>query len=278
MTATNFFRAATLALAITIAGMPKSNSMAQSRSNDPLQPARDAKKKVQDAEAQVLQSLQEIERLSNERRPGDWQTEKLVIDEFRKKLIPALRKNASEFLTKKAEFDKNFKLYLAAVEKAPPAFQSASKLFEEYAEQEDDDLLKGHYIDMQQHALKWAKEMEVRHSRLDSIYKEVADKTKFVEKSLVFLDRLDGFLQIYPDPDNGDEVQKYLQNLNNYIEQFRKTIEAFKNFSKTIDDPKNLQSPGRQDSQPQPKVTSSEASRPRSVASAIPTTARQMPR
>lgn len=231
----------TILVATTILGFALVHNpvSAQSGRNDPLQPAKEAKKNVDETEARVLQSLQEIERLSSQQSLGDWRNEKLVIDEFRTKLIPSLKKAATDLLTKKADFDKKFKLYQAAVQKAPAAFDAAAKQFQQYADQEEDMTFKENYLDMEQHARKWSKEMDQRHSRLDEMYKEVTEKTRFVEKSVLFLDRLDEFLQIYPDPDKAAEVQQYLQKLNNHIEQIRRAINSFKDFSKSITDPKS---------------------------------------
>lgn len=224
--------------AVTVFGFALVNPLfAQFGRNDPLQPAKEAKKNVDETEARVLQSLQEIERLSSQQSFGDWQNEKLVIDEFRNKLIPSLKKSATDLLAKKADFDKKFKLYQAAVQKAPAAFDAAAKQFQQYADQEEDMTFKENYLDMELHAKKWSKEMEQRHSRLGEMYKEVSEKTQFVEKSVVFLDRLDEFLQLYPDPDKAAEIQQYLQKLNNHIDQIRRAINSFKDFSKSITDP-----------------------------------------
>lgn len=214
-----------------------SSASAQSSRNDPLLKTREAKKQVDDTEARVLQSLQELERLASQQAFGDWRNEKLVIDEFRTRLIPSLKKAATDLLARKEDFDKKFKMYQAAVKKAPAAFDAAAKQFQQYADNEDDAAFKENYLDMELHAKKWAREMEQRHGRLDEMYKEVTDKTQFVEKSVVFLDRLDEFLQIYPDPDKAAEVQQYLQKLNNHIEQIRRAINSFKDFSKSMTDP-----------------------------------------
>src|SRR6266404_4880890 len=88
---------------------------------------------------------------------------------------------------------------------------------------------------MAQRSKKLAGAMEVRAKGVKNAQVEVAQKLRFVEKSVVFLNRLGDFLAIY-DPASGKsaEVDSYLKQLDAYIAHFYRSIHAFKHLSDTI--------------------------------------------
>jgi hypothetical protein len=104
-------------------------------------------------------------------------------------------------------------------------------------------------LDMAQRARAFGEALEQRGRELDRTVADVHGKLRFVERSVVFLDRLEQFLAIYdPVAAPGEEVRRYLAQLDRYIDHFDRSIKAFQALSATITAP----SDGRPGSVPRP--------------------------
>jgi len=200
----------------------------------PMRDAELAQKVVQEKEADVLKVLREISEATQGTQPWDIAKERQALDGF-KKLIPLLKERATWLLTKHEEFGKNMNLYQAALAKAPAAFMRASDAYTKYAAEEDEIFFKEQYLDMATRSKKLAAVMEARANAIKEVQADVALKLRFVERSVVFLDRLEEFLAIYdPANDKSAEVDAYLKQLDAYITHFNQSITAFKQLSDKI--------------------------------------------
>jgi hypothetical protein len=199
-----------------------------------IKEAESAQKVVQQKEEQLLKLLQEIAESTRDIEPGNLPKEQKALEGF-KKLLPLLKERSAWLLNKQEDFSKNMQLYQAALEKTPRAFLRAAEVYGKFAADEDDLFFKEQYLDMAQRSKKLAAAMEVRAKGVKNVQVEVAQKLRFVEKSVVFLNRLGDFLAIY-DPASGKsaEVDSYLKQLDAYIAHFYQSISAFKQLSDTI--------------------------------------------
>jgi hypothetical protein len=200
----------------------------------PMKDAELAQKVVQEKEADVLKVLREISEATQGSQPWDMVKERQALDGF-KKLIPLLKERSGWLLSKHEEFVKNMNLYQAALAKAPSTLLRSSEAYTKYAAEEDEIFFKEQYLDMAARSKKLAAVMEARANTIKEVQADVAQKLRFVERSVVFLNRLEEFLTIYdPANDKSAEVDAYLKQLDAYIVHFNKSITAFKQLSDKI--------------------------------------------
>jgi hypothetical protein len=209
-----------------------------------IKEAEHAQKAVSQKEEKLLKLLQEISEATRDVERGNVLKEKTALDGF-KKVIPLLKERAAWLLDKQQEFGKTMQLYQAALEKMPDAFLRASDVYGQYAAKEADLFFKEQYLDMANRSKKLAKTMDARAKQVHGAQADVAQKLRFVERSVVFLNRLEEFLAIY-DPAGGrsGEVDAYLKQLDAYIAHFHETIDSFKQLSEKIQS--GTASPSRQ--------------------------------
>lgn len=199
-----------------------------------IKEADEAQKLVQKREELLLGLLKEIDQHIRGIEPGSLQKERLALDGF-KKLTPQLRQQAQWLLDKQPDFSKNLQLYKAALDKMPPALLRAADAYAKFAADEEDDFFKEHYLEMNFRARRLGEVMAVRARAMEATHGEVLKRIRFVEKSIVFLNRLEDFLAIY-DPAVGKsaEVAAYIQQLDSYIAHFHRSIRAFKDLAGRI--------------------------------------------
>jgi hypothetical protein len=146
-----------------------------------------------------------------------------------------LKERSTWLLNKQEQFAKDMQLYEAALAKTPAAFRRAAEVYAQYAAAEDDLVFKEQYLEMSTRSKKLATVMEDRVKAAKGARVEVAQKLRFVEKSVVFLNRLEQFLAIYdPAVGRSAEVDSYLKQLDAYIDHFHASIGAFKALSDKI--------------------------------------------
>jgi hypothetical protein len=193
-----------------------------------------AQKTVQEKEEKLVKLLHEIAEATNDIQPGDLAKENRALDSF-KKIIPALRDKAAWLLNKQQDFGQSMQLYQAALERMPGAFLKAGEVYAKYAAAEEDLFFKEQYLDMSARSKKLAATMAVRAKEVKGTEAEIGQKLRFIERSVVFLTRLEGFVSIY-DPASGKtpEIQTYLKHLDSYISQFNLTIASFRQLSDKI--------------------------------------------
>lgn len=211
-----------------------------------IKEAEQAQKAVQDREERLVAVLKEIEEAVRDMDPGNFVKERRALDGF-KKVIPLLKERSAWLLDKQAEYSKNMEVYKAALEKTPAAFRRASDVYARFAAAEDDLFFKEQYIDMANRSQKLATAMEVRSKAVEVAQGEVAQKLRFVERSVVYLNRLEEFLAIY-DPAAGKsaEVDSYLKQLDSYIGHFHQSINTFRQLSEKIQGSRKNNSAQRQ--------------------------------
>lgn len=199
-----------------------------------IQEAEAAQKVVQQKEEQLLKVLQEISESTRDMEPGNLLKEQRALDGF-KRLLPLLKERSTWLLNKQEDFSKHMALYQAALEKMPRAFLRAAEVYGKYAESEEDLFFKEQYLDMAQRSKKLAAAMEVRVKGMRNAQAEVAQKLRFVGKSVLFLNRLGEFLALYdPAAGRSSEVDSYLKQLDAYIAHFHQSIHAFQQLSDAI--------------------------------------------
>lgn len=200
----------------------------------PIKEAEAAQKVVQQKEAELLKVLKEISEATQGMQPGDMTKERQALGGF-KKLIPLLKQRAAWLLGKQEEFARNMQLYQAALEKAPGAFLRAGEAYTKFAGEEEELFFKEQYLDMASRSKKLAGVMQTRAEAVKDAQAEVGQKLRFVERSVVFLNRLEEFLALYdPANDKSAEVDAYLKQLDAYITHFNQTIGAFRQLSDKI--------------------------------------------
>lgn len=239
--------ALTLGLAVQADGGKESPAVASAGKIDDkaLKEAELAQKAVQEREEKLIAVLKEIEEAVKDIEPGNFTKERRALDGF-KKVIPLLKERSAWLIDHQQEFAKHMDLYKAALQKTPAAFRRASEVYARFAAQEGDLFFKEQYLDMANRSKKLATAMEARAKAVEGAQSEVAQKLKFVERSVVFLNRLEEFLAIY-DPAGGKnaEVDQYIRGLDAYISQFHKSINAFRQLSDRIQNGTPTQFPER---------------------------------
>jgi hypothetical protein len=216
------------------AGSKQSATSSTQPDQSAIKDAEAAQKTVQEKEATLIKLLQEISEATKDVEPGNFLKEKRALDSFRK-VIPLLKERATWLLDKQQEFGKHIQLYQAALEKMPRAFMRASEAYSKYAADEGDLFFKEQYLEMSARSKKLAATMEARAKQVSGAEAEVAQKLRFVERSVVFLNRLDEFLAIYnPASGRSADVDAYLRQLDSYITHFNETISSFRQLSEKI--------------------------------------------
>lgn len=229
-----FFRALVVVGAIMGVAAYVQYSKGQPPRPSPMKDAELAQRVVSEREADVLKVLREISEATQGTQPWDVAKERQAIDGF-KKLIPLLKERSTWLLGKHEEFVKSMSLYQAALAKAPAAFLRASETYTKYAAEEDEIFFKEQYLDMATRSKKLAAVMDARANAVKDVQADVAQKLRFVERSVIFLNRLEEFLAIYdPANDKSAEVDAYLRQLDQYITHFNASITAFKQLSDKI--------------------------------------------
>jgi hypothetical protein len=76
-----------------------------------------------------------------------------------------------------------------------------------------------------------AEGLKKRVAKLDREYVQAGLKRQFVERSVVFLGRLEQFLEALPDSADGERIYAYLKQVEEYVTQLERTITAFREFT-----------------------------------------------
>lgn len=194
---------------------------------NPRVAARQAGARVAASEESVWDVIREIQELSVRFDPRDLTMENALIDNYRTRLIPMLLADARALLERRDEFDEAFRAYMEALGAAPQAFRDAASEYQAFADAETDEYFSAKYDELADQAELYARAMAMRQEEMQKLYEDIDDRTRFVARSVVFLERFDEFLSLVPDLKSGDELQLYLQKLNEFAEQLKAAIESF---------------------------------------------------
>ena len=197
-----------------------------------IKAAQFTKKKVDDHEKRVADLLLKIRAQIDTLKPGDIKTERQTIEEL-KNLIARLKGWARSLTDNDKQLREDLASCSKALEASATAYKEASALYAGYAEGETAESFKEEYKEMSERCLNFSHEMTRRQKALTGSSQVILEKFDFAHRSLIFLDRLDEFLDLYPSDEVAERVQKYMEDLNKYIEKFQESLNVVRQFSDT---------------------------------------------
>lgn len=192
-----------------------------------------AKTTVIQHEAKVTASLNSVTTKIASFDPKDAKVARQTIGDL-KSLIAQLKRWAESLLDEEPALNANVQKYVTELGIASKAYDEASRAYADYAEKETEEFFKEEYKDMSARCHEFSMEMTRRQKMLQESMTGILAKLSFVRRSLHFLDRLDDFLDLYPDGDSGEKIKKYVEELNKYINSFNASLKAVKQLSDKI--------------------------------------------
>ncbi len=187
-----------------------------------------AEQEIGKREAEALASLRALDLILRQWKPGDLRQEHRAIAEY-KKVVQSLRAFADQLIRGHDGANKAIQAYRAALERAPEKLDAAAAVYGRYAAEEPVEALKSQYALMGEKAKEIAAEYAKRAKTLELTEKELTSKMEFVRRSRIFLDRLDAYLDLLvAGQSDGAELQKYLEQLHQYIAHFETSLQQFK--------------------------------------------------
>jgi len=179
------------------------------------------------AEEQLLQSLQESIRLTNQ-QPNSHLTTVATL----KQLVPRLKRRADILAQDHAQFIAAGRKHEQALAEAPAAFERVAEQFYYFANDEHFDSIRAQYLSTSELFRQLGVRFEARRASLAGNLQAVADNGPFVEHTALFLERLDAALQTVPDEsldpvpllrDTADYVHVY-ESLENALRSFHQEL------------------------------------------------------
>lgn len=137
--------------------------------------------------------------------------------------VKSLRGIAADLLTHHKTFVSVQEQYRAALTTAPAKFRDASRLFLEYAAEEPFYEIKQDYERLAQDWLTLASLVERRAAEVarDDKTRDWGDTLRYVERTALFLERLDAHLESFPiNLDSGEIRERHIADLKAYIDGF----------------------------------------------------------
>lgn len=203
------------------------------RKNVAIATAESAKASVVAQEQIVVKLLSTIQASIKNFRTGDLRMEHKTIGEL-KKLIAILKSWGERLIENDDRFRLDVSKYDANLYAAITAYKDASATYLRFADGETNEFFKDEYKEMSERCLQYSAEMGRRLKILRENTGGIAGKIEYVRKSVLFLTRLDEFLDLYPATESGERVEKYFEELNQYIQNFNDSLKAVKQFSDKI--------------------------------------------
>jgi len=117
---------------------------------------------------------------------------------------------------------------------AAPAFRETSKLFEQYAKEEPYEEIKKDYVTLAQAWSAMADLMEKRADRFAGENKEITETIQYLERTAIFLERLQQHLDSIPNLDALQDREQYLEQLRRYIRAFEQFRDLFRRFNEAL--------------------------------------------
>jgi hypothetical protein len=226
-----------VSLALVVAGTPIGTGYVIA-SSDPLRRAKRATEELAHWEANVIATVRKI-RAQVEKAgplPDPIWDRAVTLDEF-KRLIAQLRVPARWLLENRQEFDRSLTGYKIALPEAAEAMRAAAQKYKAFAEEyPDQHPLYQYYLGLAGHAEQAASALDDRSKAFQAERDELDAKLTFVEESLLYLDRLEFFIELYPANSEASRIQFYLEQLNAYIERFEETVALFDSVSDQLTD------------------------------------------
>lgn len=210
------------------------------RAANPLDQAKQASEELVHWEDKVVGLLETIQKRLEETRPSSVMEfdRAASLSDF-KEVLGELRVPATWLMENRPGFEESLSAYGAAIGKAGPAMDKAAQTYYSLSKKyPEDHVLRQHYVILGNHAREAVASLNDRAAALDTHRKELAVQLAFVQESLVYLDHLEFFLDIYPaSSDSARRIEYYLSQLNAFIEHFEATVSLFQNFSQGLAKP-----------------------------------------
>ena len=199
--------------------------------------ARIAGRRVTDGANEVGKLLAEVQQHVSQMKPGDIAMEKMAIDAFRQ-LLPKLKAEARWLLDKRVELEANGQRYVDSLNNSSQAFLDLVPIWEKFAQEEGEVALKDNYTATAKNFKSLSVEMNRRRTAFQAGASTIHEKLTFVDRSHVFLDRLERALPILDQPAAaGADVQAYLAQVRKYLDSFEIAIKSFKDLSDNMQRP-----------------------------------------
>lgn len=152
------------------------------------------------------------------------------------KLSPALEKVTAEKVREVAaklhgmglrilafhkEYEASNKAVLAAYSQAPAAFRGAGVSYRRFAAEEPYEEIKADYLRLAEICDALAARYEKRAVGLPDEAKEMRETMKFVERTVIYLERHDVLAAAFPDLSAGADRDQFLDVLKKYVEGYK---------------------------------------------------------
>jgi hypothetical protein len=212
---------------------PLDNSQ-ESFSRDPkMALAERAKNSIQKKERELAQdeeaAFELIEEALKQVPDGTLQSEQQTLDGFRQ-ATGVLRKLAHDLLENRDKIVTDIDMLQRMNRSAVPIYRDGAKNFIEFSKSEPYDEIQEDYLRL---AGMWnmiADSMEKRAEQFAEQNKEMEEMLRYLERTAVFLDRLQQHFDSIPDLESLKDRERYLENLRRFIKSFEKFRQLFREF------------------------------------------------
>jgi hypothetical protein len=119
------------------------------------------------------------------------------------------------------DYEASNKAVLAAYAQAPASFRGAGVTFRRFAAEEPYEEIKADYLRLAGICDALAGRYEKRALALPDEAKEVRETMKFVERTVVYLERHDVLAAAFPDLSAGADRDRFLDVLKKYVEGYK---------------------------------------------------------
>ena len=150
-----------------------------------------------------------------------------------KALKPAvyeLRSDSKKLIDFEASYLKSLSSLHQSLVAAPDIYRAAGDVFAGYVSDEPFDDLKNEYLEV---ANDWRKMADQMHNRDEAIKDEgrsLVEFKRYLERSSLFLERLQAHLESFPDFEGQEEREQYLAGMKRYVDGFeglRQSLHSF---------------------------------------------------
>jgi hypothetical protein len=189
-----------------------------------LAPARTARDRIEDSERRMVEEDQALAQALARMEGGRFvpAEQKATIEALRT-FVKGLRGIAADLLSHHLAFVSVQEEYRHALAAAPSKFRDANRLFLEYAAEELFYEIKQDYERLAQDWLTLSTLVERRAAEVerDDRTRDWGDTLRYVERTALFLERLDAHLESFPvNLDSGEIRERHLADLKAYVDGF----------------------------------------------------------
>ena len=150
--------------------------------------------------------------------------------------IKALRREANWLLENYPKAQRALKKYRAAVEDAADKYHQASIVYAKFAEDAEAVDKRSDYEMMSTEALEAEAFMKDRAVWLGQLAEEIAEDLKTVEESLLYFNRVEHFVKLFPASADSEFLAEYRERIKAYIRRYRESLQLFRSFTEGLKD------------------------------------------